>query len=90
MTAIYEAVCSILLVGRVLIWNLLIVPFYFNISWMSVMQTDNVAVTEDERCIKYQENLPIASKVKGRLWFVFILLKGLATIIGVYFAQSIE
>ena len=29
VTAIYEAVCSILLVGRVLIWNLLIVPFLF-------------------------------------------------------------
>ena len=54
------------------------------------MQTDSLAVTEDSRCIKYQENLPIASKVKGRLWYVFILLKGLATIIGVYFAQSIE
>ena len=57
---------------------------------MSVMQTDNLAVTEDSRCIKYQENLPIASKIKGQLCFVFIFLKGLATIIGVYFAQSIE
>ena len=89
MTAIYEAVCSILLVGRVLIWNLLIVPF-FQDQLNECMQTDNLAVTEDSRCIKYQENLPIASKIKARLCFVFILLKGLATIIGVYFAQSIE
>ena len=90
MTTIYEAVCSILLVGRVLIWNLLIVPFYFKISLMSVMQTDDLAVTEDSRCIKYEESVPRASKTKGRLCFVFILLKGLVTIIGVYFAQCIE